>query len=105
MMASILFRALDFTLQRPTLVFGIVAAILGALLGTWIAARRGISLAPIVEDGPSAVVSAVRGKRRDRGVGAAFGLVPIVLRLLSNPVAQAFLRRAIAKQISRRFSR
>ena len=123
---------------RPSILFAILAAIAGAMIGTWLASRfpprpsplaRATDLASDAADRVSDFASTgsrwaaesgrqarrrgerLRSRAGDRGEGvggqvkAGFALVPLGLRLLSNPIAQYYLRRTLTRQITRAFGR
>jgi hypothetical protein len=142
--------------DQPSLVLGVLAAVLGALIGTWLANR--FAARPAVSDLPgadgasrladtvgraatrlsdvageqaeSARDAATRGASRiaaggrrarrrgedlgssiaDRGpdvervgeqIQAGLSLLPLALKLLSNPIVRYYLRRALARRFGR----
>ena len=145
---------------RPSLVAGIVAVTLAALIGSWLASRfprrpaapelpdlaittaargafrrAGRRLSDAAEDSAElAADAASAGARRaawggraarrrgakaadrlsDRGpsvermtdqVQAGVSLIPLGLRLLSNPIVRYYIRRALARQVAQTFGR
>lgn len=127
-------------IERPSLVLGVLAATLGALIGIWLskrfAPRSSVSaFADLAEDraeraadlASSASTWATRhGRRarkgaeqvaeavedhlpRGRGVGgqvqAGMALLPLAMRLLSNPLVQTYLRRMLVRRVTRTFGR
>ncbi len=86
--------------ERPFVVAATLAALIGAVLGAAIAGRRQPTLT-------SARRAAGLGGalRPAKTVKAGAGLISLAVRLISNPLVQHFLRRAIARELARRFGR
>jgi hypothetical protein len=79
---------------RPSPTLGLLAVLLGAVLATWLAhpfARRRTMRQRLR-----------RGRKR---FGAALALLPLALKLLSNPIARAYLRGTVTRRISRKLGR
>jgi hypothetical protein len=107
--------ALSALQERPTLALGLLAALVGALLGGWLASRGSRPTAGIPLPDRSDVrrlarrsSAEIRSRVPHEGaeqvrerLQAGLTLVPVVLRLLSNPLVQGYLRRAIARRLSR----
>ena len=107
---------------RPSLLAGFVAVALGAFIGSWLADRfRRRSAAPGLPDVLRARAAGGVFMRAGRTLGdtgrsrsveratdqvqAALRLVPLGLRLFSNPVVRYVIRRALARQVAQRFGR
>ncbi len=116
---------------RPSLTAGVVTVLLAAILGNWLASRfpprsaaRDLAdLARNASGGKKADLTMQRVGRRlsdavgearsggspmgraTEGVQAGLSLVPLGLKLLSNPIAQYYLRRTLARQLARAFGR
>jgi hypothetical protein len=110
--------------ERPILALGLLAAFVGALVGRWLASRSSRPAASIpMPDLPKLQElpdrsdlrrfarrssAELRSRVPDDGAElirgqfkAGLALVPVLLRLLSNPLVQGYLRRAIARRLSR----
>ena len=110
--------------ERPLLALGLLAALVGALVGGWLASRgarpaTGIPMPdlPELSDLPGRSDlgrfarrsgAELRSRVPDDGAElirdrfkAGMALLPVLLRLLSNPLVQGYLRRAIALKFSR----
>jgi hypothetical protein len=80
--------------ERPAVAAAILAGVLGAIVGTFLAARA-------VGSRPSPPRRVVK---RARGLGDAADLAGLAMRLLENPIVRAYARAAVANQFKRRFS-
>ena len=79
---------------RPSSALGLLAVLLVAVLATWLAhpfARRQTKRQRLR-----------RGRKR---FGAALALLPLVLKLLSNPIVRAYLRGTMTRRVSRKLGR
>ena len=105
---------------RPSLAVGLVAIIVGVAVGSWLAGR--FPRHPAVAALPEPPAPAEIGRRARRGagklaerasdtsamreqLGAGMALLPVLLRLLSNPIVQQYLRRTLSRQIGRKLGR
>jgi hypothetical protein len=80
--------------ERPGIAAAILAAIVGIVLGSMLAARvgRGRTSAP------------KRVVRRARGVAEATELAALGVKLLQNPIVRGYVRAAVQGQLKKRFS-
>ena len=134
--ADLCANLLGSAVERPTLVLGILAAALGAMIGIWLSKRfaprsRASTFTQLAGDqagraadlASSASSWAARHSRRaqrgaeraaetveehlprGRGVGgqvrAGMALLPLAVRLLSNPLIQGYLRQMLARRLAR----
>ena len=107
---------------RPSLLAGIVAVPLAALLGTWLAGRfPRRPAAPGLAELPTAMRSGGAFTRAGRKLGeasrsrsaeratdrvqAGLSLIPLGAQLLSNPIVRYYVRRALARQLAETFRR
>lgn len=128
--------AVSMLQERSTLVYAVLAALIGALVGLWLANRstrrsKASVLARLAEEqAQRAAEVASRTAKRGREAGqraadlrsrvadrtgdgagvrtqvsAGAALVPILLRFLSNPLVQHYIRRAVVRQLARPFAR
>jgi hypothetical protein len=78
--------------ERPGVALAVLAAVMGAVVGSALAARGGRRRAPV----PPKVA------RRARGFGAASELMGLGVRLMQNPIVRGFVLAAAQKQLRRR---
>jgi hypothetical protein len=74
--------------ERPGIVLAIVAGVLGAMIGSWLA-RRGRGPAPV---------------RAARRAGNAASLAGIAMQLLQNPIVRGLIFAALERQLKRRLA-
>ena len=79
--------------ERPGIALALVAGVLGAMVGSWLA-RRNRAPAP---------VRAARGSARN--AGDAVSVLGIGMRLLQNPLVRAVLVAAVERQLKSRLAR
>lgn len=81
--------------ERPAVALAIGAGLVGAIVGSLLAARvaRGRASAP------------VRGARRARRIGDAADLAKVGVRLLQNPIVRGLMMTALERQLKRRMPR
>ncbi|MBA2448856.1 MAG: hypothetical protein H0V51_12600 [Chloroflexi bacterium] len=138
--ADLCANLLGSAVERPSLVLGVLAAALGALIGIWLSKRfaprsnvatfadlaadqagRATDLASSAsswatrhgrraQKGAERAAEAVEERLpRDRGVGgqvqAGMALLPLAVRLLSNPLIQGYLRRMLVRRVARTIGR
>lgn len=138
--ADLCANLLGSAVERPSLVLGVLAAALGALIGIWLSKRLaprsgGSSFADLAGDqaeraadlassasswatghGRRAQKGAERAAEaveehlpRGRGVSgqlqAGMALLPLAVRLLSNPLVQGYLRRMLVRRVARTVGR
>ncbi|MBV9326998.1 MAG: hypothetical protein JO352_24855 [Chloroflexi bacterium] len=77
--------------ERPAIVLAVVAGVIGAMIGSRLAARG---------KRPPTAVRAARGTARR--AGAAAELAGIGLRLLQNPLVRALFIAVVERQLKRR---
>ena len=77
--------------ERPSLALGLLTALLGTIVA--------IRLADLFPRRQTMRHRLRRGRKRFE---AALALLPLVLRLLSNPIVQGYVRGTVARQISRK---
>jgi hypothetical protein len=78
--------------QRPGVALALLAAVLGAVIGSALAGRaRRRSVPP-----------PVKVARRARGLGAASELMGLSMRLMQNPIVRGLVFAAVQKQLRRR---
>jgi uncharacterized membrane protein YeaQ/YmgE (transglycosylase-associated protein family) len=80
--------------QRPGVAVAILAAVVGALVGSSLAARASHRHAS-----PTA-----RVVRKVHGVGDAADLAALGLKLLQNPLVRGYVRSVVEGQLKKRFS-
>ena len=81
--------------ERPGIALALVAGVVGAMIGSWLARRRRAA-AP-------APVRAARGSAR--GAGDAASLLGTGVRLLQNPLVRALVVATIERQVRGRLAR
>lgn len=79
--------------ERPAVAAAILAGLVGAIVGTVLAARA-------VGGRPS---PPRRVLKRARGFADAADLAGLAVRLFENPIVRAYVRAAVANQLRRRF--
>ncbi|HEY1294472.1 MAG TPA: hypothetical protein VGJ60_15450 [Chloroflexota bacterium] len=79
--------------ERPGIALAVVAGVIGAMIGSWLARRKR----------PPAPVRGARGATRTTGEAA--DLARLALRLLQNPIVRAILVAAIERQVRSRLAR
>jgi len=79
--------------ERPGIALAVVAGVVGAMIGSWLARRKQ----------PPAPVRAARGTTRTAGDAA--DLARLALRLLQNPIVRAILVAALERQLRSRLAR
>jgi hypothetical protein len=80
--------------ERPGIALAVVAGVVGAMLGSWLARRGRKRPVP---------VRAVRGTARSTGDAAE--LARVAMRLLQNPIVRAILIAALERQLKNRLAR
>jgi len=80
--------------ERPAVAIAIVAGLLGAIVGSVLAAN----LAGRPPSTPAPLV------RKARGASEAADLAGLALKLLGNPIVRGFVRSAVESQLKKRFS-
>ena len=80
--------------QRPGVAAAILAAIVGIVLGSLLAARFGRRST----SAPERVV------RRARGMAEAGDLAALGIKLLQNPIVRSYVRNKIERQLKKRFA-
>jgi hypothetical protein len=79
--------------ERPAVAAAIAAGVIGAVVGTFLAARA-------MGSRPS---PPRRAAKRARGLADAADLAGLGVRLFENPIVRAYAREALSSQIRRRF--
>jgi hypothetical protein len=80
--------------ERPSLAFGLLAALLGAILAAWQAGAftRRRTIRP-------------RLHQRRRQLRGALDLPAVAVKLVANPLVRDYVRRAVSRELSRRWRR
>ena len=82
------------TKERPALTFGLLVALLGAIL----AARKARSF-------PRQQTMRQRLRHGRRQLKGALGLPSLAVKLLANPIVRDYLHRTVLREVSRRLKR
>jgi len=85
--------------ERPGIALAVVAGVVGAMVGSWLA-RRGSAAAP-----PPAPPPVRAARNTARTTGDAADLARLGLRLLQNPIVRTILIAALERQFRSRFAR
>jgi hypothetical protein len=80
--------------ERPSLAFGLLAALLGAVLAVWQA--RSI---------PRRQTMCQRLCHSRKQIKGALGLPSLAVKLLANPIVRDYLHRTVLRDVSRRLGR
>jgi type IV secretory pathway TrbD component len=80
--------------ERPSLAFGLLTVLLGAALAVW-----------QTRSSPRRQAMRHRLRHGCRQFKAALDLPPLVIKLLANPLVQAYLRRTVLRAVSRKLGR
>jgi hypothetical protein len=80
--------------ERPRLMLGLLTALTGAVGTTWLATRV-----------PRHQTVRRRLRRSRKQFGAALTLLPLAIEVLSKPSVNAYLRRTMMRELSRRLGR
>ncbi len=102
---------LDFVQKQPIVAAAIIAGLIGAIVGVGLARRRPRSRREVIADAIEERVEAVgKGARKAgskaKGAGRALDygeLVPLAMKLFENPIVRAFLLRAVAQRMAKKF--
>ena len=90
---ELVFTLIEEIRERPSVALAVLAAVMGAVVGSALAARGG---------GRRRVVPPARVARGASRVGAASELMGLGVRLMQNPIVRGFVLASVQRQFRRR---